>query len=101
VEKVGTYNPMLDKGNPVRVTLNEPRVAYWLSVGAQPTKRVAKFLGEAGLRAMPSIRPSPVKSAPGKKAVERAKEKAAALAAAASQKQGEEGSAQFTAAETP
>src|SRR3546814_11173419 len=49
IEKVGTYNPMLDKDHADRVTLKEDRIRHWLSVGAQPTDRVAKFLGQAGL----------------------------------------------------
>lgn len=44
VERVGSYNPMLPKGHQDRVVLNMERVAYWLSVGAQPTDRVQKFL---------------------------------------------------------
>jgi len=39
---------------------------------------VAKFLGKAGLTPMPAFREQPVKSAPKKKAQERAKEAAAA-----------------------
>ena len=41
--------------------------------GALPTDRVAKFLGKAGLAPMPALREQPIKSAPGKKAQERAK----------------------------
>jgi small subunit ribosomal protein S16 len=44
LEKVGTYNPLLAKEDVKRVTLNSERVKYWLSVGAQPTERVGKFL---------------------------------------------------------
>lgn len=49
IEKVGTYNPMLQKDDPRRVTLNAERLTHWLSVGAQPTERVAKFMEKAGL----------------------------------------------------
>lgn len=83
VEKVGTYNPMLSQDSAVRVVLEAERIRYWLSVGAQPTDRVARFLGKADIMPMPAYRPTPVKSLPGKKAQEREKEKAAALAAAA------------------
>ncbi len=44
IEKVGTYNPMLAKDDANRVTLNSDRLKHWLSVGAQPTDRVARFL---------------------------------------------------------
>jgi len=52
LEKVGTYNPML-KDAKQRVNLVNDRVGYWLSKGAQPTDRVAKFIQEAGI-ALPS-----------------------------------------------
>ena len=85
LERVGLYNPMLPKDHAERVRLNEERIKYWLSVGAQPSDRVARFLGEAKLIEMPKWTATPNKSAPKKKAVERAKEKAekAAKAAAA------------------
>ncbi len=48
-ERLGSYNPMLPTGHQERVVIKEDRVKYWLSVGAQPTKRVQKFLAEMGL----------------------------------------------------
>lgn len=88
VEKVGSYNPMLPQDNQDRIRLNLDRIKYWLSVGAQPTDRVALFLGKASVIEMPVMRPTPQKSAPKAKAQERLKEaeeaqKAAAEAAAA------------------
>jgi small subunit ribosomal protein S16 len=73
VEKVGTYNPMLDRGHADRVKLDAERVRHWLAVGALPTDRVARFLGDAGLAPKPAISETPIKSAPKKKAQERAK----------------------------
>jgi small subunit ribosomal protein S16 len=49
IEKVGTYNPLLKKEDPKRVTLNGERIAEWLGKGAQPTDRVARFLSVQGL----------------------------------------------------
>ena len=49
IERVGSYNPMLPKDNPDRVKLNEERIKHWLGVGAQPSDRVHRFLGAAGL----------------------------------------------------
>jgi small subunit ribosomal protein S16 len=49
LEKVGTYNPLLAKTASDRVVLNADRIAYWLSQGAKPTERVAKFLEAAGI----------------------------------------------------
>jgi len=88
VEKVGTYNPMLPQEHQERIRLKEDRIKYWLSVGAQPTDRVALFLGKANLIEAPVIRITPKKSAPKAKAQERLREeeearKAAAEAAAA------------------
>jgi len=83
VEKVGTYNPMLAKDHPERLVLKADRIKHWLSVGAQPTDRVAKFLGQAELAPMPVYRETPLKSAPKAKAQERAKAAAEAAAKAA------------------
>jgi small subunit ribosomal protein S16 len=84
IERVGTYNPMLDRGHADRVRLKGERVQHWLGAGALPTERVARFLGEAGLIEKPPIRETPIKSAPKAKAQERAKAAAETAAAAAS-----------------
>lgn len=76
IEKLGTYNPLLPTDNPARVTLNTDRIKYWLSQGAQPSDRVALFLGRAGLIDMPKYGETPKKSAPKAKAQERVREKA-------------------------
>jgi small subunit ribosomal protein S16 len=83
IEKVGTYNPMVDKTHAERLVIKEERVKHWLGVGALPTDRVARFFGEAGLVAKPAIRETPKKSAPKAKAQERAKAAEAAAKAAA------------------
>ena len=83
IEKLGTYNPMLDRGHAERVTLKEERIKHWLGVGAQPSERVARFLGEAGIAEKPAQRERPKKSAPKAKAQERAKQAAEAAGAAA------------------
>ncbi len=44
IERVGSYNPMLASDHKDRVILDMERISYWLSVGAQPTDRVQKFL---------------------------------------------------------
>lgn len=82
IEKLGTYNPLLTKDREDRVVLNEERIRYWLGVGAQPTDRVAKFLGKAEIRVAPT-RSNPEKAKPKAKAQERADAKAAAEAEAA------------------
>ncbi|MEQ9695340.1 30S ribosomal protein S16 [Shimia sp. SDUM112013] len=82
IEKLGTYNPLLPKDSEERVKLNMERVQYWLDQGAQPTDRVARFLEAAGTLAK-TERNNPKKAVPGKKAQERAEEKAAKAAEAA------------------
>jgi small subunit ribosomal protein S16 len=81
IEKVGAYDPMVDQDHPKRVVLNTERLSYWLSKGAQPTDRVARFLGKAKLLPAYEIREHPIKSKPKKKAQERLKAQQAAQAA--------------------
>jgi small subunit ribosomal protein S16 len=86
IEQIGTYNPMLPKDSGERVKLDLDRCKHWLSVGAQPTDRVARFLDAAGLsKRTPSNNPD--KAKPKKKAQERIKaaEDAAAKAKAAAE----------------
>jgi small subunit ribosomal protein S16 len=83
VERLGSYNPMVPKDHPERLTLDGERASYWISKGAKPTDRVAKMMAGLGLIAAPEIREQPKKSAPGKKRQEREAEAAAAAAEAA------------------
>ena len=80
IERVGTYNPMLPRdGEQKRVTLKADRIAEWLGKGAQPTDRVARFLSQdealAG-KVKWTQSNNPNKAQPGKKAQERAAERA-------------------------
>ncbi|WP_372837450.1 30S ribosomal protein S16 [Phaeovulum sp.] len=79
LEKLGIYDPLLAKDNENRVKMNVERVQYWLSQGAQPTDRVARFLEAAGLIAK-TTRSNPKAAVPGEKAKKRAEEKAAKAA---------------------
>ena len=83
IEKLGTYNPMLERSHNDRVTLKTERIQHWLGVGALPTERVARFLGEAGLVEKPAIPDNPIKSQPKARAQERAKAAEEAAGAAA------------------
>ena len=94
IERLGSYNPLLAKDNPERVKLDAERAAHWLSVGAQPTDRVARFLDAAGVKER-AARNNPKKAEPGEKAKERAEEKAAKIAEA------EEAAAAAAAAPAP
>ena len=85
IEKIGHYDPMLADDSK-RVTLVTERIQHWLSVGAQPTDRVLRFLDGAGLLKR-EPRNNPERAKPGKKATERveARAKAAADKAAAAE----------------
>src|SRR5205809_280020 len=82
IEKLGTYNPLLAKDSPERVKLDAERISHWLSVGAQPSDRVLRFLDAAGIRER-TARNNPQKAEPGEKAKERAEQRAAKAAAPA------------------
>ena len=82
IEKIGNYNPLLAKDNEQRVQLDADRAKHWLSVGAQPTDRVARFLDQAGVLER-TARNNPNKGKPGEKATERAEERATKAAEAA------------------
>lgn len=49
IERVGSYNPLVPRDHEDRVTLEKERIIEWLSKGAKPTDRVARFLDEAGI----------------------------------------------------
>ena len=91
IEKLGTYNPLLPKDHDDRLTLDLERAKHWISQGAKPSDRIARFLDDAGLWKR-EARNNPQKGKPGAKALERveaaeeakraAEEEAAAAAAA-------------------
>ena len=75
IEKVGAYNPLVAKDSAERLVIKTERVQEWLSKGAQPTDRVARFLSTQGL-AQWTAGNNPNKGKPGKKAEERSAERA-------------------------
>lgn len=78
IEKVGTHNPMLAKDDENRLTFVKDRIEYWLSVGAKPTDRVARFLLTIGIGDWKHGN-NPNRAKPGQKAQERIAEKAQAV----------------------
>src|SRR3954462_4502428 len=82
LERIGSYNPMLPKERPERVKVGAEPARHWLSVGAQPSDRVARFLDAAGVKER-EARNNPKKGGPGEKAKERAEERATREAEAA------------------
>lgn len=98
IEAIGAWNPLLPKDGD-RMKLDADRAKYWLSNGALPTDRVARFLDEAGV-VKRETRSNPTKGEPGKKAQERlaalkkAQDDAAAAIAAAAAAPAAEASAE-------
>jgi small subunit ribosomal protein S16 len=106
IEKIGSFNPLLPKEREDRVVLDLDRAKHWLSVGALPTDRVARFLDAAGVlkRTAPN---NPTKAKPKAKAQERieaarlAEEEAKAAAAEAAAAPAEAPAEEAPAEETP
>ena len=82
IERIGSDNPLLAKDNPERVKIDAERAKHWVSVGAQPTDRVARFLDAAGVMER-AARNNPAKGVPGQKAKDRAEDRATKAAEAA------------------
>lgn len=78
LERLGSYDPIRPSEDPNRLVLNEERIKHWLSVGALPTDRVARFLDQAGI--LPG---ATVHRGTGKRAAEIAEKKAQQEAEAA------------------
>lgn len=83
IERLGTYNPMVAKDHPERLKFNEERVRHWLSNGAVPSDRVARFLGQNSIIAMPPIPKQTKQDKPRAKTLERMKAAEEAAKAAA------------------
>ena len=75
IERLGTYNPLLADNDDNRVQLVEDRIKHWLEKGAQPSERVAIFLGKAGIIDMPEQSNRPNKSKPSEKTLQRVEDK--------------------------
>ncbi|MCL4131404.1 UNVERIFIED_CONTAM: hypothetical protein GTU68_021155 [Idotea baltica] len=71
IEKIGTIDPLMD---PPLIDVKEDRIRHWLSLGAQPTKRVAHAIEKI----MPGYLPDIQKARTEKIQARRAKRKAAA-----------------------
>jgi len=98
IEKIGTFNPLLAKDSKDRLVLDLERAKHWLSVGALPSDRVARFLDAAGLLKRTASN-NPEKSKPKAKAQERLAAAAAAAEEAAAAPAEEAPAAEAPAAE--
>ena len=74
IEKVGTYDPLKQKSDKSRISLQLDRIEHWIKSGAQPSSRVNQFLSDAGLTKIQKSN-NPIKAKPKKKAQERLKAK--------------------------
>jgi small subunit ribosomal protein S16 len=53
IEQLGFFNPMA-RGNEETLRLDQERVDYWLSKGAQPSERVAKLIKQGSQAESPA-----------------------------------------------
>lgn len=97
LEKLGTYNPLLGETDEKRVTIDKERIEYWLSVGAQPTEKVAKFLINLGVKGAEQYKPDFKPKAKGSNL----KKKAAEKLAKANEAAAEAAAAKASETETP
>ena len=49
LERIGSFNPLLDDNHADKLKIDIERAKYWLSTGAQPSPRVERFLFKAGV----------------------------------------------------
>ena len=102
IEKIGHHNPMMAKESAERVVIDLERAKHWISQGAKPSDRVARFLDNAGVMTREVPQNQTKKAAPKAKAQERLKEKAdKAEAAAAAEAEAAEAAAAAPAEEAP
>ena len=94
IERIGSYNPQLPKDSAERVILDADRAKHWLSAGAQPSDRVARFLDAAGVLER-KVKFNMTKGEPGEKAKNRVEDRAKKAAEA------EEAAAAAAAAPAP
>lgn len=84
IEKIGTFNPLANDADEKRVVINQERAKYWLSVGAKPTEKVAKFLINLGVEGAekhkPNFKPKQKGEGLKKKALEKVQKEAEAKA---------------------
>ncbi len=104
IERVGSYNPMVPKEHPERVILKIERIKHWMSVGALPSDRVARFLSDAAIGEKPVVHKQTKQHLPKAKAQERmqeAEEAAKAAAEAPAEEAATEAPAEEAATEAP
>jgi len=99
LEKIGTYNPILEGDNTNRVTINKERAEYWLKNGATPSERVALFLNQLGIKGAEKYKADFEPRKKGHGAKKKAQELAAKLIEEAAKKKADEEAAAAAAKE--
>lgn len=69
IERIGSYNPLLEKTDENRAVIDVEKAKEWLAKGARPTDRVARILAAAGIWEWKAGN-NPNKGKPGAKALE-------------------------------
>jgi small subunit ribosomal protein S16 len=77
LEVLGTYNPIVNRDGAKEIRLKTDRIKYWISVGAQPSDRVAWVLGKFGILPPPPRKYNPTRMIPRKERKEEEKKAAA------------------------
>ena len=101
IEKLGFFNPLLPKEKKERVGLEEERIKYWLSQGAQPTTRVTRILDENKMMEMPAKGNNPQKAIPKKDRKKEGEEEKKADAPKAEEKKADAPKAEEKKADAP
>jgi len=74
IDRIGSYNPLLNKDDENRVIIDAEKAKEWIAKGARPTERVARFLGGMGLWEW-KVGNNPEKGKPGAKALQLIKDR--------------------------
>lgn len=76
IERIGTFSPLLADDDKNKVILKKDRAEYWLSVGAEPTERMAILMIKLGVKGAEKYKPvfTPKAKAPKKVEEKKAEE---------------------------
>lgn len=74
IDRIGSYNPLLNKDDENRVIIDAEAAKAWIAKGARPTERVARFLGAIDLWEW-KVGNNPEKGKPGAKAMQLIKDR--------------------------
>ena len=84
IEEIGTYDPMV-RDKAARVTINMERADYWISVGAQPSDKVATLIKKVKTNKFGTAQEPPPMTPPKQPEPEAPAEEAAAVGEASAE----------------